>query len=30
MLDLDLASSKRRTQTVFDSWLRSGDAKNPR
>jgi hypothetical protein len=29
MLDLDLASAKPHMQTVFDSWLRSGDLKKP-
>lgn len=29
MLDLDLASAKPHIQTVFDSWLRSGDPKKP-
>jgi len=30
MLDLDLASAKPHIQTVFDSWLRSGDPKKPK
>jgi len=30
MLDLDLASAKPHKQTVFDSWLRSGDTKKPK
>jgi len=30
MHDLDLASAKPHMQTVFDSWLRSGDTKKPK